>query len=173
MKKTTLGIIIIVLILVVGALVLNTYTFNTLPVQLDSRNGTYVIENKPTTLVNGLSEEIIPGSASKITTRYFGNEASGDLNNDNQEDAVFLLSQNGGGSGTFYYVAALLHTTNGSQGTNAILLGDRIAPQTTEIREGKIIVNYAERKPDEPMTARPSVGVSKYFKIQGNTLVEL
>ncbi|MEW6617385.1 MAG: hypothetical protein AB1333_03115 [Patescibacteria group bacterium] len=172
MKKTTWGIIIIVLMIFVGIFVLRTY--NTPLVQVDSRNSTYIIENKPVTLINGFAEEeITPGSASKIITRYFGNEALGDLNNDNQEDAAFLLSQDGGGSGTFYYVAALLYKKDGTQGTNAIFLGDRIAPQATEIREGKIIVNYADRKPGEPMSAQPSVGVSKYFKIEGGILVEL
>jgi len=58
------------------------------------------------------------------------------------------------------------------KGTNAILLGDRIAPQTTEIKNGQVIVNYADRAAGEPMTARPSVGVSKYLKVEGTTLVE-
>jgi hypothetical protein len=60
------------------------------------------------------------------------------------------------------------------QGTNAVLLGDRIAPQTTEIRDGgMLIVNYVERKPGEPMTTRPSMGVSKYLKVEGTMLVEI
>lgn len=115
--------------------------------------------------------EAAPGSASKIVTRYFGNEATGDLNGDGAADVAFLLTQDGGGSGTFYYVVAALKEAGGYRGTNAILLGDRIAPQTTEIRNGTLIVNYADRKPSDPMTTQPSVGVSKYLKIQGTTLV--
>jgi hypothetical protein len=56
---------------------------------------------------------------------------------------------------------ATLQTESGYQGTNAIFLGDRIAPQSTVIEDGKIIVNYADRKPDEPFTIQPTVGVSK------------
>ncbi len=138
------------------------------------KDATYTIENWPTTLVDGVSKQpTTPGSASITETRYFGNEATGDLNGDGQSDVVFLLTQNSGGSGTFYYVVAALKTSTGYHGTNAILLGDRIAPQTTEIRNGEIIVNYADRQRTEPMTIQPSVGVSKYLKVSGSELVEI
>ncbi len=130
------------------------------------KNATYTIDGKTITLVDGYSEVgIAPGSASKLVTRYFGNAAEGDLNGDGKPDIAFLLTQTGGGSGTFYYVVAALKTDAGYKGTNGILLGDRIAPQTTEIRDGTIVVNYADRKKGDPMTAQPSVGVSKYFGI--------
>jgi len=63
-----------------------------------------------------------------------------------------------------------LKTSNGYQGTNAVLLGDRVAPQTTEIRNRQLIVNYAERSINEPMTVRPSLAVSKYLVVHGTTL---
>jgi putative hemolysin len=136
------------------------------------KDATYQIEGNPVTLVNGLSEvEAAPGSASKTVTRYFGNEATGDLDGDGQPDVAFLLTQESGGSGTFFYVVAALQTEGGYVGTNAILLGDRIAPQSTTIQDGTIVVNYAERKPGEPFTAAPSVGVSKYFKVVDGNLV--
>ena len=89
------------------------------------------------------------------------------------EDAAFLITQDGGGSGTFFYIVAAIRTSDGYQGTNAVLLGDRIAPQPTEIRNGEIIVNYADRNPGEPMTARPSLGVSKYLRVESGTLVQI
>jgi len=143
-------------------------------VTLDQKNCTYAIEGKNILLKDGYSEEeIVPGSASKLITRYFGNEASGDFNEDGLSDIAFILTQDSGGSGTFYYVAVALETTSGCQGTNAIFLGDRIAPQTTEFRNGEIIVNYADRQANEPMTVTPSVGVSKYLKISEGELVEI
>ena len=86
---------------------------------------------------------------------------------------VFLITQDPGGSGTFYYVVAALRDDKGYTGTNGILLGDRIAPQSTVIQDGLIIVNYADRKADEPMTADPSVGVSKFLKIIDGKLAEV
>lgn len=139
----------------------------------DYKNATYEIEGKMVTLVNGVSEEeAVPGSASKIITHYFGNEAQGDLNNDGLVDTAFILTKNLGGSGTFYYVVVALSSPKDYIGTNGVLLGDRIAPQTTEIKNGVLTVNYADRKPSDPMTAKPSVGKSIYLVIDKEKLVE-
>lgn len=136
------------------------------------KDETYQIEGTFVTLTNGVSKvEAAPGSASKIVTTYFGNEATEDVNGDGMPDTAFILTQNSGGSGTFYYAVVALKTAEGYRGTNAIALGDRIAPQTTEIKDGQLIVNYADRTAGEPMTARPSVGVSKYLNVEGDTLI--
>lgn len=139
----------------------------------DPKNMSYIVEGVPVALVNGLSEqEIVPGTASKTVTRYFGNEAKGDLNNDGKEDTAFLLTREMGGSGIFYYVAAVVSNENEYAGTNAILLGDRIAPQTTEFHDGKIVVNYAEHASEDPLSAIPSLGVSRTFEVVGGILRE-
>lgn len=139
----------------------------------DYKNATYIVDGTSITLVNGYAESpAAPGSASKLVTQYFGNEVTGDLTGDGTKSVAFLITQSGGGSGTFYYVVAALNAPSGPKGTNAILLGDRIAPQTTEIKDREIVVNYADRAAGEPMTAQPSVGVSRYFHLQGEMLVE-
>ena len=140
----------------------------------DYKNATYQVEGQPVNLLNGVSEvESAPGSATKIITRYFGNEAFGDLNGDGKQDVAFLITQEGGGSGTFFYVVVALATDQDYQGTNAVLLGDRIAPQTTSIDNGTIVVNYADRNPGESFTVQPSVGVSRYFKVVDGKLVQV
>lgn len=143
------------------------------PTISDYRDATYQINGRSVTLKNGLSEiQIAPNTSSKLVTRYFGNAAEGDINSDGQPDIVFLVTQSGSGSGTFFYAVAALNVGTGYQGTNAVLLGDRIAPQTTVIDNGKIVVNYADRAPGEPMTTAPSVGVSKYLVFSGGVLHE-
>ncbi len=128
-------------------------------------NTTYFISGKPVTLVNGVSEEAVPDSTAKVVVRYFGNNVKADLNNDGIVDLGFLITQESGGSGTlFYFIGALQHEDGSYSGTNAVLIGDRIAPQTTEFKNGQVIVNYAERAPGEPMTAKPSMGKSLYLK---------
>lgn len=140
----------------------------------DYKNISYTIDGKSIKLLNGISQEKIPNSSSKITTRYFGNETTGDFDNNGYEDVAFIMSQDGSGSGIFFYATTALRQADGSYtGTNAIFLGDRISPQTTEFREGKIIINYADRKEGEPMATIPSIGVSKYLKIQDGVLVEI
>lgn len=137
----------------------------------DPVNATYSVNGQPVTLVGGkAATAAAPGSAETTTTMIFGEPTSGDLNGDGKADAAVVLTQDSGGSGTFYYVAAAINTGSGTVGTNAILLGDRIAPQNILIQNGEIIANYADRNPGEPMTTSPSVGVSKYFVVNGSTL---
>ena len=97
-------------------------------------------------------------------TQYFGNEVRGDINGDGAEDIAFLITDQPGGSGTFYYLAAAVKTPDGYKGTQAMLIGDRVAPQTTEFKNGLVIVNYADRLPLDPMTTQPHVGKSIYAK---------
>lgn len=169
--KTLLGIVSIIA-LGVGIWFLVGPDQTAAPQAADHKSATYSIEGQPVALVDGYAETAAaPGSASKTVTRYFGNEATGDLNGDGVSDVAFVLTQDAGGSGTFYYAVAALKTSDGYQGTDAVLLGDRIAPQTTEIQNGQLIVNYADRRSDEPMTAQPSFGVSKYLRVEGALLV--
>ncbi len=143
---------------------------------LDYSNATYTIEGQPVTLVNGKFEDVVASSsASKTVVAIWGNAVNGDLNGDGTDDAVFLLTREGGGSGTFYYIVAALGDmkNNKTTGTNAILLGDRIAPQNINLENGMIVTNYADRKKTEPMTTSPSVGVSRYFTVVNGVLREL
>ena len=172
MSKKLLWAVVVVVILAGGYFAINLYSPKEQAViATDYKNAEYVIEGKSIKLENGTAEtEVAPGSSSKIITRYFGNELKTDLNNDGREDVVFLLTQEMGGSGTFYYVVAALNTEQGYIGSDGYLLGDRIAPQTTEVSQNPrqknvIIVNYADRAPQEPMTARPSQGRSVYLKL--------
>lgn len=135
--------------------------------------GTYEIDGQDITFTNGTSEqEIAPGSASRLVSRIFGVPAYADLNNDGKNDAVFFLTQTSGGSGTFFYVAAAINVGEKYKGTNAVLLGDRISPQTINVSGGVVAVNYAIRGADEPMSVAPSVGVTKYFYIKDGSLIE-
>ena len=139
---------------------------------VDYKNATYLVEGHPVTLVNGIAEsEAVPGSASKVVTKYFGNVAKGDINGDGIVDLVFLITQETGGSGTFFYVVGSIQNADGGYtGTSAVLLGDRIAPQTTHILNDQVLVNYADRANGEPMTAQPSVGKTLRLKLDPATM---
>jgi len=141
------------------------------PIATDYKSATYIIAGLPVTLVDGHAEvAAAPGSASKVITQFFGNEATGDLNGDGVADIGFILTQESGGSGTFFYAVAAIKTPDGYRGTDAVLLGDRIAPQPTEIRDGKLLLNYADRAPGESFAVRPSVGKSLWLKLNPETM---
>jgi len=140
------------------------------------KNAEFEIAGQRIKLSGGVAEtETAPGSASKTVTRYFGNELKTDLDGDSREDVVFILTQETGGSGTFFYAVAALNKENGYVGSDGYFLGDRIAPQTTEesrnpSHKNVIVVNYADRLPNEPMSAEPSAGKSVYLKIDPETM---
>ncbi len=180
MKKAILFLILFIIVVVGVMVILPKYravapTHNATSTQstVGYKDATYKIDDQPINLKNGLSETTVEGSLSSVRTMYFGNEAKGDVNGDGKEDVAFLLTQNGGGTGTFYFLAVALGNEGGYKGINTVFIGDRIAPQNTEIKNGVITVNYADRLPSEPMVAEPTVGVSRYFKVQDDTLTEI
>jgi hypothetical protein len=137
------------------------------------QNFTYQIEGKSVTLVDGVNEEeSAPESASSTITEYFGNEATGDLDGDGRVDRALLITQSTGGTGVFFYLVVLKATDAGYRSLEAFFLGDRIAPQNTRIADGIVSVNFATRATGEPMTAQPSIGVTKTFKLSGAGLLE-
>ena len=140
-------------------------------VATESHDGTFTIEGQKTTLTRGISEvAAAPGSASKIITRYFGNDVAADFDLDGRQDLAFIITQDRGGSGMFYYVVALLNKASGTVGTKAALLGDRIAPQTLELSgKNTLIANFAERKKGEGFTVPPSVGTSMYLRLNASS----
>jgi heat shock protein HslJ len=138
----------------------------------DHKNIAYSIGGQTVRLVGGVAEApAAPGSAAKIVTRYFGNEVRGDLNADGREDVAFLLTQEPGGSGTFYYAVAALDLPSGLVGSQGLLIGDRIAPQTTELQpDGIVAVNYADREPDDSFATPPSVAKTILLKLNPTTM---
>ena len=137
-------------------------------------NTTYTIEGREIRLQNGRFEAAAaPGSATKIRTVVFGKPVYGDLDGDGDEDAALFLVHDPGGSGTFYYVAAALNVNGQYIGTNAELLGDRIAPQGVAIRNGVVAASYADRRPGESMSTAPSIGKSMYLTLENGNLIAL
>ena len=147
-------------------------TYKDIPEGKSPTNASYVIDGKLITLEDGKYEEEIPNSSAKGAVNVF-TTAQGDLNDDNLADTALMLTKTTGGSGTFYYiVAAISQENNNVRGTNAILIGDRIQPQTVEIIYGEIIVNYAVPQVDEDGN-KSSLAQTKYFRVEDkNHLVE-
>lgn len=145
--------------------------FVTQPSATDYKNTTFNIEGRDVRLVNGTA------AGGEMMTRYFGNDLKTDLNGDNIPDLAFLVTQEPGGSGTFFYVVGAVQQSDGTYiGSDGYLLGDRIAPQSTNLSQNPrhknvIVVNYVDRAAGEPMTAQPSVGKSVYLKLDPTSML--
>jgi hypothetical protein len=141
---------------------------------LDPFHASYQVEGRGIQLKGGRHEvRAAPGSATMVRTFVFGQPAYGDLDGDGDEDAVLLLVHLPGGSGTFYYIAAALFEDDKYFGTNAVFIGDRVAPQTLIIRDEVVVCNYADRRPGEAMAVSPSIGQSRYLTIRKGNLTAL
>ena len=178
MKKKTKFTISIFAIIVVAVIIgivarfsLKRGTPSEVKSVLDVHNMTYTINGETFTLVNSKAQKpYAPGSAIQNRVSLFGNPVYGDLDGDGDTDAAVMLLNAPGGSGTFYYAVLVVNNgTSAYKATNAILLGDRIAPQTVEIHDGRALYNFAERRPNEPMTTQPSIGKSVWIHYDAHT----
>jgi hypothetical protein len=164
--KLVAGTILLALVVLGGFFWLNGYIYQEKQGPQDHKDATYIFSGEPVTLQNGVGKTTMTlGQEGMSTIRYFGNEAKGDIDGDGIVDLVFLMTQETSDGKTYFYLVGAMQTeANTYNGTQAVLIGDRVAPQTTEFRDGLIIVNYADRTPGEPMTAQPSMGKSLYLK---------
>jgi len=177
-KKLLIGIVVAAAVVAAVALIVRPSVpgWNAEPTESpfarpDPRNGSYKIEGKTAAMKNGeVNVQVDTGVF--VNYKYF-QQADGLLNEDLIEDSGVIIVGDAGGSGTFYYAAALVSKPNGWEGTNGILLGDRIAPQTIDVNDDMFIVNYADRKPGEAFTVAPSVGKTRYFQVRNGVLVEV
>ncbi len=171
MKNILSAFLYVFAIIMAVVLIIALYTFNFKDGggslfginSLDVKNQSYTIEGKTFTLKNGTFTE---GNRS---VRIFGEPVYGDLNKDGKKDAAILLVSNPSKDGAFYYSVLAVSNGNKHTTTNVMLLGYEIAPQTVEIREGRAVYNYAERRTDEPMTAQPSVAKSVWIHYNAET----
>jgi hypothetical protein len=139
-------------------------------------NAEYPIELASTgeaQLKDGLFEEkAAPGSATVTRIQLGKIQAVGDVNGDGFEDALVTLVVDPGGSGTFTYLALVLNQDGKPKPLAAVLLGDRVIVKSLALQYGNVEVTLLTRKPDEPMSAEPTVEVKRNYNLQGDQLVE-
>ncbi len=98
--------------------------------------------------------------------------ANGDLNGDTSPDAAVPMIVNSGGSGVFTYVSAVINDAGFAKPADTTFIGDRISLTGLSIRDSALTVNYLDRKPDEPMSTKPTVPMTKTFTLVDGKLVE-
>lgn len=129
--------------------------------------GTYKFNysNRDIHIVNNATSTV---DSEPQTTKHWGGDLKGDFDNNGVEDVVFILTQEKEGESILYYVTALMNKT---VTIPAILLGDRIAPQTINLEKNNVIaVNYADRKAGESFTVQPSFAKTLRLKIDSQTM---
>ena len=139
----------------------------------DPSNATFVFDDGSISLSSGKYEtKITSGSALTEEIDLMDKFGYGDINQDGKNDTALLLAQYGGGSGVFIYVAAYVSGPVSYKGSDAIFIGDRIAPQSLSIDGKTITVKYLDRGPNDPFSAEPTISTTKQFIYQSGKLQE-
>lgn len=140
-------------------------------------NATYPIDLASTgqaQLSGGLFEEpSAPGSTSKTVIRLNQDPAFGDVNGDGSLDAAVTLTADPGGSGSFVYLALVINAGGAAKPTAAVLLGDRVRVTSLVVEPGQVVVTLLTRPADAPMSAEPSVEVTRAFQYLNGQLSEM
>lgn len=129
-------------------------------------NFKYNIDGQGFQMKDGVVEiPIMEGSSTKNKLSIFNDTLEFDADKDGDIDYAVLLAHEPGGSGTFFYATLLINDSGTLKQTNALYLGDRIAPQNINVVDGRAVFNFASRLADESMATPPSIGKSLYVQL--------
>ena len=96
----------------------------------------------------------------------------GDLDFDSEPDAAAVLVE-AQGQERFLTLHALLREGDDVTDVSARLLGDRIEAHRVSIEEGVIRVDVRIRRPGAPITARPSVDLTRHFVLTDRGVIPI
>ncbi|BCX04879.1 MAG: hypothetical protein KatS3mg053_2817 [Candidatus Roseilinea sp.] len=97
--------------------------------------------------------------------------ANGDLDGDGSPDSAVVMTVSGEGEGTLFYLCAVLNRLYKPQATDCVLFGDRVAVTGLAITDGVVTLRFLDRKPEEPMTARPSLPTTSDYLLADGKLI--
>jgi hypothetical protein len=113
-----------------------------------------------------------PGSASMNITKIHHPIVEGDLDGDDNPDAIAVLTRSTGGTGTFYYVCAIPDYEHNRLSTEAIFVGDRTSIESITVRSNTISLKYVDRDLDTSFAQEPTVEKIMHLHLEGGQLVQ-
>lgn len=107
----------------------------------------------------------------KVTVVLTDFVAFGDLNGDDKNDAVAILTTSMGGTGLFYELAAIIGREESPIHVASAALGDRVIIESVAIVGQGVKVSMVAHMPDDPLCC-PTLRTTKTFHLMGPKLVE-
>jgi hypothetical protein len=98
--------------------------------------------------------------------------AYGDLDRDENDEAVVLLHYSSGGSGVFSYLAVVSQREGHAQNVATKFIGDRIQVRDISVRDRRIVADMVVAAPADPVCC-PSQKVQGRWKLSGRSLTEV
>ncbi len=130
---------------------------------------TYPVEGSATgfiTLTDGSAEEAVDGSAAALVVEV-AEAIPANLDGDDIDDAVAILSVSNGATGVFYYAYGVFADSEQHLVTNAVLLGDRIAIDSvaSDPESGAVTVRYRDHSEEIAFADPPDLQVVSDLQI--------
>ncbi|TSC82273.1 MAG: Uncharacterized protein G01um101420_437 [Parcubacteria group bacterium Gr01-1014_20] len=149
-------------------LILSKNTTNLPEKVLDPEDATYLIDETPITLTDGLFEGLVAVDSAAVERWQISKKIEGDLNGDTKSDWAVVLYGNTGGTGTFYYLAAVVGS---GESIPAVFVGDRISISSLMIEDGIVKLVYEDRNEGEPLATEPTVEKKLLYRLENGELV--
>jgi len=123
---------------------------------------------------NGIYEKPYPNSASVIHVGIYKNMiVLGNLNNDDEKDAILIIDSYGGGSGHFYELAVVVNNHGKMIHLTSADLGDRVVINSISINEEReIILSMVTHGPNDALCC-PTLKKIVRYKLYENKLLEV
>lgn len=134
------------------------------------QNAVYQIDGRQVKLIDGRFDDI--GNAvgfSRPFYRLTDWRFPADLNGDDSEDQVLVLTAQGGGSGTLLYLAVVLNYAGQPFYSTVQLLGDRVVVEALDVVRGQIVVTLLNHGPADALCC-PSQRERQTYVLQQNAL---
>lgn len=129
----------------------------------------YKIDDREVALTDGVADGVKAGLTEGEQINVLGTPIFGDVNGDERDDAIVLLTYTNNTSVTQYYVALALKDSEGFLGINALRLKSDNVPQQAMIRDEFVEIKYTETGTTEDEEVQETVP-PQYFKLLGISL---
>jgi hypothetical protein len=120
-------------------------------------------------LTDGVFEQGTPGSDDFISVFVTDFVTMGDLDGDNTEEAVALVSENYGGTGVFVFLAAYSRVNGTWTFQASTIVDDRPQLQALSIADNEIFLDAVIHGTDEPMCC-PTLRTTRHYRFIDNQL---
>lgn len=126
------------------------------------------------TLANGVWEgtPFVEGGASRPTvTLLRGSRVAGDVDGDDEDEAIVLLAENSGGSGTLLHVAVMDRTGARVVNTATRVLGDRVQVRELAVEDGGLRIDVVRTGARDPACCPGELATYRWI-VAGSDLVD-
>ena len=121
-------------------------------------------------LTNGQYQEGTPGGVDFVSASVTDFIVRGDLNGDDEDEAVAIVTENYGGTGTFVFAAVYRYLNDEAVYLTSVFLDDRPLINHLEVERGEIFIDAVIHNRDDPMCC-PTLATTRRYLLNGVNLI--